>query len=192
MNYLELIGTFIGIIYLWLEYRVSIYLWIAGLIMPAIYLAVYYRAGLYADFGINIYYLLASLYGLYCWLRGNRNISSASDSPLRPRRMPKRLYGRLSLISVLLLLCIAGILIRFIDSNVPWLDSLTTALSITAMWMLARKYVEQWLVWMCVDAVSCGLYVYKELYFTAALYGAYTVIAVLGYRKWKKLMEKPI
>lgn len=54
MNYLELIGTFIGIIYLWLEYRVSIYLWIAGLIMPAIYLAVYYRAGLYADFGINI------------------------------------------------------------------------------------------------------------------------------------------
>ena len=58
MNYLEIFGTFIGIIYLWLEYRASIYLWLAGIIMPAIYIFVYYDAGLYADFGINIYYLI--------------------------------------------------------------------------------------------------------------------------------------
>ena len=65
MNYLEIIGTLIGLLYLWLEYRASIYLWIAGIIMPAIYIFVYYRAGLYADFGINIYYLLAAVYGWY-------------------------------------------------------------------------------------------------------------------------------
>ena len=60
MNYLEIIGTIIGLLYLWLEYRASIYLWIAGIIMPAIYIFVYYKAGLYADFGINIYYLIAA------------------------------------------------------------------------------------------------------------------------------------
>ena len=60
---------------------------------------------------------------------------------------------------------IAWILIRFTDSNVPWLDSFTTALSIIGMWMLARKYVEQWWAWIVVDVVCCGLYIYKELYF---------------------------
>ena len=85
---------------------------------------------------------------------------------------------------------IAWLLINFTDSNVPWLDSFTTALSIVGMWMLARKYVEQWWAWIGVDAVSTGLYIYKGLDFTAALYGLYTIIAIFGYFKWKKLMKK--
>ena len=85
---------------------------------------------------------------------------------------------------------IAWVLINFTDSNVPWLDSFTTALSIVGMWMLARKYVEQWWAWIGVDAVSTGLYIYKGLDFTAALYGLYTIIAIFGYFKWKKLMKK--
>jgi len=89
-----------------------------------------------------------------------------------------------------LLLFIAFILIQYTDSTVPWLDSLTTALSIVAMWMLARKYVEQWLVWIVVDAVSAGLYIYKELYFTAGLYALYTVIAYFGYKEWIRLMKE--
>ena len=67
---LEILGTAVGIIYLWLEYRASIYLWIAGIIMPAIYIFIYYDAGLYADFGINIYYLLIALYGWVAWKTG--------------------------------------------------------------------------------------------------------------------------
>ena len=84
---------------------------------------------------------------------------------------------------------IAWILINFTDSNVPLLDSFTTALSIIGMWMLARKYVEQWWAWIGVDAVSAGLYVYKGLDFTAALYALYTIIAIFGYFKWKKMMK---
>lgn len=72
MNYLEIIGTIIGLLYLWLEYRASIYLWIAGIIMPAIYIFVYYKARLYADFGINIYYLLAAVYGWIIWKYGSK------------------------------------------------------------------------------------------------------------------------
>ena len=84
---------------------------------------------------------------------------------------------------------IARILIEYTDSNVPWLDSFTTALSIVGMWMLARKYIEQWFAWILVDIVCCGLYIYKDLYFTSALYGLYSIIAIFGYFKWKKIMN---
>ena len=74
---LEIIGTLVGLLYLWLEYRASIYLWIAGIIMPAVYIFVYYDAGLYADFGINIYYLGAAIYGWMMWKYGS--VSAPDD-----------------------------------------------------------------------------------------------------------------
>lgn len=83
---------------------------------------------------------------------------------------------------------IGKILIEYTDSDVPWWDSFTTALSIVGMWMLARKHIEQWLTWILVDIVSCGLYIYKEIYFTSALYGIYAIVAIFGYMKWKELM----
>ena len=83
---LEIIGTLVGLLYLWLEYRASIYLWIAGIIMPAVYIFVYYDAGLYADFGINIYYLGAAIYGWMMWKYGavlRRTILKRKDAPQR-------------------------------------------------------------------------------------------------------------
>lgn len=178
---------------MWLEYRASIYLWLACIVMPAIYLVVYYRAGLYADFGINIYYLLASVYGWMVWKRGerrrHREAIPAADASLPITSMPGRMYLPLAAVLIVCWLGIAWILIRYTDSNVPWMDSFTTALSIVAMWMLARKYVEQWWAWMIVDWVCCGLYLYKALYFTSALYALYAVVAFFGWRKWLKLME---
>ena len=72
LDFLEIFGTLVGLVYLWLEYRANIYLWIAGVVMPAIYIFVYYKAGLYADFGINIYYLIAAVYGWFFWMWGHR------------------------------------------------------------------------------------------------------------------------
>jgi len=83
------------------------------------------------------------------------------------------------------------LLITFTDSTVPVCDSFTTALSMVAMWALAQKYAEQWLLWLVVDAVCTVLYIYKQIPFTASLYGFYTVMAVLGYRKWLKMMNNP-
>ena len=175
MNYLEIFGTFIGIIYLWLEYRASIYLWLAGIIMPAIYIFVYYDAGLYADFGINIYYLIAAIYGWFFWMWGHGEKKS-----LPIIHTPWKCYLPLFLVFIVSFVGIARILIEYTDSNVPWLDSFTTALSIVGMWMLARKYIEQWFAW---------IYIYKDLYFTSALYGLYSIIAIFGYFKWKKIMN---
>lgn len=181
---MEVLGTIVGVIYLWLEYKASVYLWIASVIMPAIYLFVYYEAGLYADFGINIYYLLVAVYGWMMW----RNGKSDTHEELPITNMPKHYWLRLFIVFALLFVGIARVLINHTDSTVPWADSFTTAMSVVGMWMLARKYLEQWLVWIVVDAVSVGLYVYKDLYFTAALYATYTIIAYLGYLKWKKMM----
>mgnify|MGYP001073138483 FL=1 len=184
MDGLEITGTLVGLLYLWFEYRASIWLWVAGIVMPALSLFVYYRAGLYADFGINIYYLLAGVYGWSMWLRG-----ASGKKELPVIHTPVRQIIPLILAATGLFLLIAWILIRFTDSTVPWLDSLTTALSIVAMWMLAYKQAEQWWVWIVVDAVSCGLYFYKGLPFYAVLYSLYTVIALFGYFKWLKMME---
>ncbi|MBO7305978.1 MAG: nicotinamide mononucleotide transporter [Bacteroidales bacterium] len=190
-EFLEIIGTIVGIVYLYLEYKASIHLWIAGIVMPAIYIFIYWQAGLYADFGINVYYLLAALYGWFLWKYGNKNKCSESSNgnELPISKIPKRLIFPSILVFVLTFILILYILLSFTDSNVPYLDSFTTALSIVGMWMLAKKFIEQWWVWIVVDLVSAGLYVYKELYLTSGLYALYAVIAFFGYLNWKKLMR---
>lgn len=189
MNYLELAGTLVGLAYLWLEYKASIYLWIASIIMPAIYIVVYYQAGLYADFGINIYYLLASVYGWIAWKYHKKGQETTEIQESGIGHLPLRTLPILLLLFGVLFAGIGFILVRYTDSTVPWFDSFTTALSVIALWMLAKKYVEQWLVWILVDIVCCSLYFYKDLYFTAILYGFYTVIAIFGFLKWKRLIK---
>lgn len=183
MNYLEIAGSLIGLVYLYLEYRASAWLWAASIAMPAIYLVVYYQAGLYADLGISIYYILASVYGIICWMKGS---AEASVTTLGISHTPWRLWGYLTLVWFILFVIIGLILSRLTDSTVPWPDAFTTSLSIIAMWMLAHKYLEQWIVWIVVDVASAMLYVYKELWFTGGLYLLYAIIAVFGYRKWRR------
>ncbi len=191
--YLEIFGTIVGLIYLWLEYKANIYLWLASIIMPAIYIYIFYNAGLYADFAINIYYLLIAIYGWFAWKYSFQIFPSSSkknrEEELKISSIPKKIWMRLIPVYLILQFIITWVLITYTNSNVPWLDSFTTSVSIIAMWMLARKYIEQWLVWIVVDVVSVGLYIYKDLYFTSVLYALYAVIAILGYIKWKKMMQ---
>ena len=195
-HFLELLGTIVGVIYLWLEYKASIHLWIVSIIMPIIYLFIFYDAGLYADFGVNIYYLLIAIYGWIMWKYGKSKSKETQateetvSTELPITHMPIRKWPSTMAIFIIIFIGIALILKEFTDSNVPWLDAFTTALSIVGMWMLAQKYIEQWWTWMIVDVVSVGLYIYKDLYFTAALYALYALIALFGYRKWKQLMQE--
>ena len=192
-QYIEILGTIVGIVYLWLEYKANIYLWLVSIIMPAIYLYIFYVAGLYADFAINIYYLLIAIYGWLAWKYGFKLFSLKKENNrvevLKISSIPKKLWIRLFLVYVLLQLLITWVLVTYTNSDVPWLDSFTTSVSIIAMWLLARKYVEQWLVWIIVDVVCVGLYIYKDLYFTSALYALYAIIAVFGYFKWRSIMQ---
>ena len=183
MEYIEIAGAVIGLLYLYLEYRASVYLWPVGVIMPLFYIYIFFVSRFYADMGIYIYYLFASIYG---WIRWNK--SASQEQSLAISHMPFR-YWSVALPALSILFAgIAWILIRFTDSPVPFGDSFTTALSIVAMWMLANKYIEQWGLWIVVNVVSCGLYAWKGLYPTALLYVVYSIVPVFGYFKWKQLM----
>ncbi len=191
---LQLAGIVLGLLYLWLEYRADIRLWVVGLIMPVVHGVLYYRSGLYADCSMQVYYVLAGLYGWAVWQRGRSRMKNAKNIPADRTTLKSFAITRTPLRQVPLLVAAyalvhAGIyllLVRFTNSTVPFWDSFTTALSVVAMWMLSRKYAEQWLVWLVVDLTTVGLYVYKEIPFTAGLYLLYSVLAVAGYLRWNR------
>ena len=134
---------------------------------------------------MEFYYLAMTVYGFVAWMRHKQK---AKDLPIR--HMPLKLVLVWVGVAVAVWAAIYFLLSRFTNSNVPVLDAFTTALSIVGIWALARKYLEQWFVWIVVDVVTCGLYFYKDIPFKASLYGVYVIIAVFGYFKWRKLMEK--
>lgn len=191
---LEGLGFTVGLLYLWWEYHADPRLWIASIVMPSISMWIYLGKGIYADFAINIYYFVIAIYGYVAWTRKQRRHFSQDEdkksSGLPIRHIPREILAMCGAVFLLLWAGMYLALDNLTDSTVPMADSFTTSLSIVAMWMLARKYIEQWLAWIAVDIVSSGLYVYKELYFYAVLYAIYTVIAVVGYRKWQRLMAK--
>lgn len=186
MEYMEIIGAVIGLLYLYLEYKVSIYLWPVGVIMPVVYMYIFYRSGFYADMAFNGYYLAASVYGWWKWRTAeHKDVETAAV-----RHTPPKYVSPLLASFLLLFVIISVILKRYTDSPVPLGDGFTTALSIVALWMLAHKLIEQWGLWMVVNAVSCGLYFWKGLYPTGALFAVYTIVPVFGYRQWKKSIRK--
>lgn len=194
---IDMAGLVLGLIYLWLEFKASIWLWLVSIIMPIVHGYLYWARGLYADFGMEVYYVLAAVYGyaMWRWSKSNRsrkdnaetqNLASQEGGELPITHFPMRQVLPVALIGLALWGIIYWILITWTDSSVPLCDSFTTALSMVALWALAQKYAEQWLLWLVVDAVCTVLYVYKQIPFTAGLYAFYTVMAVLGYRQWLK------
>ena len=190
LRFLDILGFVVGLVYLILEYKASIWLWLASIIMPAIDMVLYYKAGLYADFGMAVYYCLAGVYGYLSWKWFKR---SSDDAKRGERQVTRYRKSHILPSAAALLLLWFGIwwmLTHWTDSTVPVADAFTTALSIVALWALAQKYAEQWLLWLVVDAVCCVLYVRKGIPFKAAIYGIYTVVAVLGYRKWLRMIRE--
>lgn len=184
---LELLGLVLGICFLWFEYHANRLVWLVSIVMPMISMQIYFSKGLYADFSISIYYLLAAIYGYVAW---TFNLRKKQKRELPVSRLQLPLAMILAVIAALLWVVLAWLLITFTDSNVPYADAFTTALSIVGVWMMARKIAEQWLVWLVVDAVSAALYVYKGIYFYAGLYTIYSVVSLFGYHKWLSMMPR--
>lgn len=183
LRLLDILGFVVGLVYLWLEYKASIWLWLAGIVMPAIDLFLYYKTGLYADFGLAVYYCVAGVYGFLAWkFFKSKDQGGSTEKPITRFKRSQILPA---LAAVLLLWAgIWWVLVTFTNSTVPVADAFTTALSIVALWALAQKYAEQWLLWLAVDLVSCILYIHKGIPFKASIYGLYAIVAVFGYRKW--------
>ena len=185
---LDILTTLLALIYIVLEYRASILLWLVGILMPLLDIWLYYSHGLYGDAAMAVYYTGAALYGYMVWRFGKKHgQQEGEDLPIT--HMRKQLY----LPAMLFFFTAWGItywvLRTYTNSTVPLLDAFTNALSFVGLWALARKYVEQWGFWIVVDLISCYLYIIKGIPFKAGLYGLYVVIAVAGYRKWTQMMN---
>lgn len=215
-HWLDIVTTILGLVYLVLEYRASIALWVVGIVMPAMDIYLYWSHGLYGDAGMAVYYTLAAIYGYAVWKFGAKwkrmlKRSNAADTSLNAagsdaseassveggssEELPITFFPRRLVLRTLGFFLLAWgatyyVLVAYTNSTVPLLDAFTNALSFVGLWALARKYVEQWLFWIAVDVVCCYLYVVKGIPFKAGLYGLYVVIAVMGYMKWKGFAKK--
>ena len=199
-HWLDIVTTVLGLAYILLEYRASLWMWVVGFAMQALGIVLYYQKGLYADCGMEFYYLSMTVYGYWKWVRGNqrdRSFDTSADSsdPQPPNlggleitHIPLRLLVRWSAIMAAVWALIYWLLVTYTNSNVPLADSFTTALSLIGIWALAHKYLEQWFIWIAVDVVTSILYFYKDIPFKASLYALYVIIAIFGYMKWRRMM----
>ncbi len=186
LDWLDIFTTILGLIYIWLEYRASIWLWVVGIVMPALDIVLYWQHGLYGDAGMAVYYTLAAFYGFSIW---KFKKTKKLHLPLPIIHMPKKKYLPVTIFFFMAWGVTYYILVTWTNSTVPVLDSFTNALSFVGLWALARKYLEQWLFWIVVDTVCTMLYIQKGIPFKAGLYGLYIIIAVAGYYKWKKMVK---
>lgn len=175
-----------GILYVILEVKQNRLLWPLGLLTSATYVYIFFHGKFYADMGLQVYYVLISIYGWFYWSRGGQR---SDTGELRVIRGGRRQLMVLFLVFVISWAGIYFLLDRLTDSTVPLGDSFTTAMAIVATWMLARKIIEHWFLWIIANLVSIALYIYKGLYPTVILYVVYTAMAVYGYLEWKKTMN---
>lgn len=187
-NYVEVLGVITSLVYLYFSVRQIIWLWPFGIISSALFFLIFFNSKFYADMGLQVYYLGVSIYGWVYWSRGT--VDQPVKSTLPVRRISHQLTLVLGVVGVLVMGLIVFILKNFTDSDVPWGDGFTTAGSIVATWMLARKILEHWLVWIVVDGVAAGLYFYKGLYPSFLLYVIYAMIAVIGFIQWRRSMSE--
>ena len=180
MDPIEGLAALFGIISVYLGTRQNVWIWPTGIVNVGLYIIVFFQARLYAEMGLQVVYLLLSIYGWYVWLYGG-----AQHTVLRVTRSTPRLLLALLVVNVAAWLTLGTLLDRHTQAMLPWLDSLLATTSLVAQWMMTRKLLESWLVWIAVDTVYVPMFVSQELYVTAILYAIFFVLAGVGYRDWR-------
>jgi len=187
-NWIEITGAICGIIYLYYEYMADIKMWPAGIVMSTFYTIVFIESKFYAFACINIYYILAAIYG---WIKWSKSRKSGQTS-FSIIHTPTKLMLPILMAIVIVFGVISYTLINYTDSTVAYGDSVVTTLSIISMWMLAQRYVEQWLLLIVLNVISVFLYFSQQLYPTSVMYLIYATVSVLGYLSWKKKIKKEL
>jgi nicotinamide mononucleotide transporter len=183
---LELVAAVIGALSVWLSTRQNILSWPTAIVNVVLYVFVFREARLYADMGLQVIYAVLSVYGWYEWLHGGEN-----RTELQVSRTGPRLGVVLAAIAAAGALTLGLVLRGATDAALPFMDSFLSSTSLVAQWMMTRKKLENWLVWIGVDVLYVGMFLFKGLYLTAALYAVFLALAVAGYRDWRRSLATP-
>lgn len=183
-NIVEIFGAVAGIAYVILEIRRSIWLWPLGIITSAVYIYVFGRTGFYANMGLQGYYLVISVYGWYMWSRRQEREQAGAGSDVKRIDAATAAWCAVATAAIWAVLWL--VLGRATDSPVTVWDGLIASLSVVATWMLTRKYIEQWYVWIVANAIAVAVYLASGLYPTAVLFFVYFVMAIIGVIKWRQ------
>lgn len=181
MGPLEWVAVAFGIVSVYLSTRQNIWSWPTAIVNVVLYVFVFYGSRLYADMGLQVIYAVLNSYGWYHWLRGGNE-----RAPLPVSRTPVALWGRLAGIAIAGSVTLAFLLSRYTDAALPVIDASLSVTSLVAQWMMARKLVENWLIWVAVDVVYIPMYIYKDLYPTAALYAVFLALSLMGFFQWRR------
>jgi len=179
-NWPEVIGVITGLLCVYLAAINNIWNWPFAIISVLLYIFIFFEAHLYADMGLQVYFLAVNIYGWYYW---SNKAPTESKAPVV--RVTKK-QTLLSAIAIIAITFILGSLLKYTPASFPYLDSFCAACSLVAQLFLARKVLENWLIWIFVDIVYVGVYLYKDLHLTAIMYAIYIAIVIKGYIDWKK------
>jgi nicotinamide mononucleotide transporter len=181
----RLLAAALGLICVWLTVRRHIGCWPTGLAMVILYIFIFYRARLYSDMLLQVVYVFMQLYGWYAWLHGG-----AEGQPLVVTRMPAAQIPLWTAFGAAAAASLGGAMHIHTDASFPYIDAVATVASLIAQWLMGRKVLESWLVWIFVDVISIGLYLAKELYPTAGLYLVFLALATWGWIEWRNAWKK--
>jgi nicotinamide mononucleotide transporter len=185
MNVIEYVAAFFGVVSVYLSVRQNVWSWPTAIVNVGLYAFVFHASRLYADMGLQVIYVIISIYGWYEWLYGGKN-----RTELKVSKTPRKLGVLLALIGFSFALLLGTVLHRTTNAALPYLDSLTTSTSLVAQWMMTKKLLENWIVWVAVDVVYIGMFIYRSLYPTAWLYLGFLILSVMGYRQWKASLNE--
>jgi nicotinamide mononucleotide transporter len=181
VHLLEWIAAVAGAVSVYLSARQKIWSWPTAIVNVSLYTFIFYRSGLYSDMGLQLVYLVLSVYGWYQWLHGG-----AQRSRLQVSRATSKVWAIAAGVAVVFWLALARYTSTLPGVSLPYLDSGLTTLSLVAQWMMTRKILENWILWIIADIVYVPMYVYKNLYVTAGLYAVFLGLAVLGFVEWRR------
>ena len=184
MSWFEAVAVLFGIVSVWLSVKENIWSWPTAIVNVSLYFVIFYHQKLYADMGLQVFYAAISAYGWYHWLFGG-----AQHSRLQVSRTPRPLWLLLPVLWVAASLGLGTLLDRTTDAALPYMDSALTSGSLIAQWMMTRKYVGNWSVWILLDVAYVGVFINRGLYLTAFLYAVFLVLAAKGRLEWRRSLE---
>lgn len=185
VSWAELVGAALGVAMVVCNILQIHWGWPLAFLSSVLYGFVFANAGLFAETGLQVFFAATALWGWWQWLRGRDEAGAA----LLPRALGRPLAYALMVISALAVPALALFLARFTSSDVPWWDALPTVLSLTATYLLGKKYVANWPLWIIVNLISMGLFAYKGLWLTVGLYALFAVMAAIGWRAWREALR---